>query len=63
MIGAVDEAVDLAHDERGFVVLVVALVADDQLAVALLGPEVLRPVRALLAITAFAASRMRCVDR
>ena len=36
---------DLAHDERGFVVLVVALEADDRLARALVGPEMLRPVR------------------
>ena len=45
MIAAVDEAMDLAHDERGLVVLVVALVADDRLARTLVGPEMLGPVR------------------
>ena len=38
----VDEPVDLAHDERGFVVLVVALEPHDRLARTLVGPEVLR---------------------
>ena len=45
VVGAVDEAVDLAHDERRFVVLVVTLEADDRLALALVGPELLGPVR------------------
>ena len=36
---------DLAHHERRFVVLVVALEADDRLALALVGPELLGPVR------------------
>jgi hypothetical protein len=39
MIAAVDEPLDLAHHERGFVTLVVALEADDRLALDLVGPE------------------------
>ena len=41
----VDETMDLAHDERRFVVLVVTLEAHDRFARALVGPQVLRPAR------------------
>ena len=44
-VARVDQAVDLAHDERGFVVLVLALEAHDGFAGALVRPEVLGPVR------------------
>ena len=41
----VDEPVDLVHHEVGLVVLVLGVVAGDELAADLLGPEVLRPAR------------------
>ena len=41
----VGEPVDLVHDEGGFIVLVLGVVANDQLATDLLGPEVLRAPR------------------
>jgi hypothetical protein len=44
MVGLIDEPVDLAHHERRFVSLVLALEPDDRLAFALVGPELLGPV-------------------
>jgi len=60
---AVGQAGDLTGDERCLVVLVLRLVAGEQLTADLLGPEVLGLRAALLAMTALAASRMRWVDR
>ncbi len=45
LVLGVDEPTDLVHDERRLVVLVFCVVAGDELATDLLGPEVLRPAR------------------
>ncbi len=45
MLAFVDQAVNLPHDERGFIAFVVSLEADDGFALALVGPELLGPVR------------------
>src|SRR5690606_20221761 len=41
VVALVDEGVDLVGDESGFVVLVLGFVADDGLAFAFVGPQVL----------------------